>query len=596
MPRADSAFARFLSAPTGPAWRRVGARRRAGVAAPLFSLHSSKSAGVGELTDLPLLGDWCVASGISLIQLLPMNDTGFNFRPYDSESSFALEPLYLNLETLSGVDRAAAKRAHASVKRRFKAGGRRVDFGVKLAKLEKLEELFKKSRRASRGFSAFAKRERSWLLPYVQFKTVKETDSRSWQDWPEPLRRRDPAALAALEKKKSERFEFHSWVQWQLHEQFVAARKTLAKKGVLLMGDLPFLVSRDSADVWAHSDHFKIDFASGAPPDFCFSKGQRWGMPPYDWEGVFASGAHSVKDKLRYASDFYDLFRIDHFVGIFRVWTFPQDSDEGAFDPPDEKKWEAHGRRVLKAILAGSSMLPCAEDLGTVPECSSRVLQEYAIPGTDVQRWARDGAEFRPPDRWRPNGIAAVSTHDLPPLRAWWRWEAGTVDEGVFRARCQSRGWSADEIAPKLFDLSASKHGRLWWREDFDGAHALAHALGRGEREIQDFIGLYRETHGERGRFRNAIGVASGASDAEVERAAIEACQRAASVFGIQLLQDWLSLGNFPAADAWDFRINFPGIVDVRNWSMVIPDPLERLARSRLNPVLKGINERSGRV
>ena len=115
-----------------------------------------------------------------------------------------------------------------------------------------------------------------------------------------------------------------------------------------------------------------------------YKSGQLWGMPPYNWKEMKKDNYAYIKERLRYAENFFDMFRIDHFIGLFRIWTVKKTKRaSGRFDPEDERKWEEHGRKILNVIVENTKMLPTAEDLGTVPDCSPKVLREYGICGTD---------------------------------------------------------------------------------------------------------------------------------------------------------------------------------------------------------------------
>ena len=134
-------YAYFSSSRSAEQWKRMGARRRAGVLTPLFSVYSSKSAGLGEFPDIKLIADWCVKCGMSIIQASPLNDSGFDFAPYCAQSTFALDPMYLRLEDCGeGVKKCAGE--IENVKKSFPAGGRRVDYGIKKAKLKALAKIF----------------------------------------------------------------------------------------------------------------------------------------------------------------------------------------------------------------------------------------------------------------------------------------------------------------------------------------------------------------------------------------------------------------------------------------------------------------------
>ncbi len=594
---------RLLSGRSCRQWRRIGAHRRSGVAAPLFSVFSEASCGIGELPDIKLLVDWCRNTGISIIQLLPLNDVGFNFRPYDAQSMFALDPMYLSLPRLKGVQANTWNADIRRLKDRFPTGSGRVDYRIKAAKLELLGRVFETSAAdIPAELAVFVKRNAYWIEDYALFRVLKEQQQeRDWRDWPLELKDRRPAACEAVRASNSRALLFQKWLQWQLFEQLREAKAYAGKNSVLLMGDLPFLVSRDSADVWAHQDHFKLDFASGAPPDMLYSQGQRWGMPPYNWSHIAAHGYDYVIEKLRYAENFYDLYRIDHVVGMFRIWTIPVIEPEatagvnGAFDPVDEKEWEANGRRLLDVLLDNTGMLACAEDLGTIPPCTFRVLDEYGIPGIEVQRWTRDWGktyDFKVPGAYRPVSLATLATHDMSSLLGWWQFEAGTVDRGLFERACQDHGISFDAIATQLFELAQTQHNRLRWSRSNISEESFLQIIGKDEKEAWSVLDLFRGSIRERSQFLKFLGCPPGTALANPHifmKKALGRVSAASSIFSSLLLQDWLALDTFFDFDAWEARINFPGTVDARNWTLVIPQALEDIQDMPVNLVIREI-------
>lgn len=610
----DYDYSRFLSTLAKSQWGRIGLARRAGVAVPLFSLYSLSSIGIGELRDLKLLVDWCKLTGMSIIQLLPLNDVGFNFTPYDAQSGFALEPMYLAIESLQGVGLKSIGSFSVEIKRlrkSFPAGGRRkrVNYKIKQAKLDLLWKIFKDNQESSREFKDYIRENKFWLEDYALFKVIKEKNSESsWEAWDKPLRQREPLALSRFEKENSERMLFHKWLQWQLCEQFKMVKEYAQSKGVLLMGDLPFLVSRDSADVWARQNYFKLALASGAPPDMYFAQGQRWGMPVYNWEEIARSDYDYIKEKLKYAENFYGLFRIDHAVGMFRVWTIAMDEPLahaglcGKFDPQDEGVWEAQGRRLLSVFTLSTKMLPCAEDLGVIPHCSFKVLEEYGIPGTDVQRWMKDWGrsyDFKPPEGYRKASVAAISTHDSSTLCGWWGYEAGTVDEQLFKRKCQEAGVHFESVKDRIFDRESSLHGRLRWKDEIHSPMALLNALGCQEERCRDIVNLYKESYAERKKFCAYLGLTDEPKDScphELIRKAMEKASASSSIFSIQLLLDWLSIDCMCRCNDWNWRINFPGTIQEKNWSLVMDLSLEEMLDLPINNVIRNINLRAGRA
>lgn len=598
----------FRSSVCGRQWEAVGIRRRAGVNVPLFSLYSGQSVGIGEIPDFKLLIDWCVKTGISIIQLLPMNDVGFDFRPYDAQSTFAFEPMFLRIEDLRGIRASDYSSEIQNLRKRFPCGRARVDYGIKAAKLELFFKMFSSLKGDfPEAFSLFRQQQSFWLRPYALFKVLKELfPDRGWEGWDSSFRNRDAGALAKLESQCADRILFHQWLQWQLAEQFSEVNAYAARHGVFMMGDLPFLVSRDSADVWWHQDYFKLDRVSGAPPDAYIAEGQRWGMPPYRWENIRAQGYDYVKAKVTYASKFFHLFRIDHVVGLFRLWTIANDEPyenaglNGHFDPKDEGLWEDHGRSILSQMIGPTMMLPCAEDLGVVPPCATRVLKEYAIPGMDVQRWNRHwegNGVFKKPEEYRPCSCAVISTHDMPVFAAWWKHEAGTVDEWLFRKICGDYGIDFEGLCAKVF--SERLYGRLRWKPSVADTADLARAAGRGEHEIPALTALCRDSFVEKKNFLDYLGCTDTRPEPVLSDIVLKALEKASesfSVFSVQLIHDYLGAGGYFLEDSWNARVNFPGSVGPHNWSVVLPVSLEEMNRLPVNEAIRKIHQNTGRA
>lgn len=618
-----AAIEEFLKAPTTEQWQKIGVKKRAGVATPLFSLYSQSSIGIGEIPDLKLLADWCVQTGMSIIQLLPLNDTGFKFTPYDAQSTLALDPMYLAVEKIKEANVEPFKEDLNRLKKQFPCGKEKVNYAVKGEKLKLLWQIFQGVfQDEPEGFKTYRRQNRGWLEDFCIFKVIKELRSEAgWEQWETGLKLRDPAVIEAFSKKHKKQIDFQAWLQWQLYLQLKEAKQYANQKGVILLGDLPFLVSRDSADVWSHQDYFKLDRLAGAPPDLYFAGGQRWGMPPYNWPVIEKHNYDYLVTKLKYAENFYDMFRIDHAVGLFRIWTIAMDEPaetegrNGVFDPSDESTWEAHGVKLIRVMLENTGMLPCAEDLGVVPECSYKVLREYSIPGMDVQRWTKhwEIGEFKDPAQYRPNSVAVISTHDMSALKGWWFFEADTIDEILFKRHCENKGISFDAVKGKLFDLKESHYGRLRWRGELSDQGKMLWELGLPEQNAWEFMDLYHGAYSEREKFLNYIfpsGLDSGVRSNLLElnpkkvtvqnfsffvKAVLQKANETASVFSIQLLQDWLSVsGKFPG-DPWLYRINVPGTMSDKNWSLVMPWPLEEILQLPLNSEIRKINQSTSR-
>ncbi len=588
-------------------------RKRSGVLAPLFSVYSKNSFGIGDFNDLKLLCDWAKLTGNSLLQLLPMNEMGQVFCPYDALSSFALEPSYIFLPGLPFPKDRSVKRQINSLKKNFTFDKRYCDYSVKKEKLRIMREVFLMQKDFPDAFRIFKEENFYWLKDFSLFKAIKEFyRGIAWYDWPVPYRDRERGALEDFIAGHTKEIEFEEWMQWQLFEQFKEAKRHAGDKGILLKGDLPILVSRDSSDVWAHPDLFKLEFAAGAPPDMYCALGQRWGMPTYNWEKIEAQGYIYLKEKLKYAGNFYDLLRIDHVVGLFRIWSIPlgepleSKGANGFFDPHDEHLWREHGRRILQVMQGSTDMMLCAEDLGVIPACCTDTLRELRIPGNDVQRWAKDWNvehDFLKAEKYRFLSVAMLSTHDTTNWAAWWENEAGTVDEALFIRKCSDhRQIGFERVRDALFDPCLSRHGRLRWRKEIASADRLFSVLSpqgnipRGH--LVDFLDLWENSFNEKDKLWKILGLRGNARekcDEQIMEAVFNFNLNSNSLFCINNIFDLLYIGGLLKGDPYENRINTPGTVDRRNWSLLAPLSLESLLEEPVNNKIREMVSCSGR-
>lgn len=517
---------------------------------PLFSVHSRRSTGIGDLEDLKLLTDWCKKTGNSILQLLPMNELGNNFCPYESISSFALEPAYAAVDR-DGVSPPFPSQQEGNPTRGGGTSVARVDYRIKELKIKILREIYSEKGRQNRDeVEKFREENAWWVNDFSLFKTLKtHHGNRPWYEWPDAYQNHGSASVKSFYFEHKPEIDFQIWLQWLLHKEFKNAKSYASEKGILLMGDLPVLSSRDSADAWAHPEFFKLDFAAGAPPDMFSRKGQRWGrpgLPTYNWKSIAEDNYRYLKEKLRYAGEFYDILRIDHVVGLFRLWSIPfqepleNEGANGSFDPPDEREWEEHGRKILTVMLDSTKMLLCGEDLGMIPAACPRTMEALAVPGIDVQRWTRDWngtQDFLPPEDYRFLAVSALSTHDTTNWNEWWEKE------------------STDE-----------ERGRFWKHLGLEGP--------------------VRKTAGP-----------------EMTGAALRFILKTKSIFSIQLIFDWLNLAgsNKPersiltGKQSWS-RINKPGTVSDENWSLLLPISLEDLLDHEVCVEIRNLIAESGRI
>lgn len=415
------------------------ARKSAGILVPVFSLRTADDGGIGTYLDaLPFI-DWLKDKGLSVLNILPLNESVLESGcPYTSLSAFALDPVMLKLEALEDVRRSPEALAVLRAPRNLKglaAWSRAAEaqwLPVRLFKFKVLEKAFqrflaqefRRNTPRARAFRRFVQAHADWIDDYAAFRVLKEKYAwESWALWPEDLRRRDPRALARFRDKARASLDFYRWLQWLCYEQWGRVREHARARGVWLLGDMAFLVEKESADVWARQEEFSPDTTVGAPPDMFNPEGQRWGVPAYVWERLEATDFRWWRARLRQACELYDLFRIDHVVGFFRMFVYPAQGRPG-FSPPDEpaqrRRGEAFLRLVMEEVADHGGSYPIAEDLGVIPDFVRAVMASLKIPGYKVLRWEKRGESFIDPPEYPTLSLAVPGTHDTSPLAAWY--------------------------------------------------------------------------------------------------------------------------------------------------------------------------------
>jgi len=545
---------------------------------------------------------------------------GSVFCPYDSVSAFALEPSYIclrNIPAAKDLSRPSTQVPDESIqdeikslKIDFPAAKLHVDYALRKKKMHLLQKVFlKAAENNSAEFQKFKGENAYWLHDFALYKALKEFHQQAaWFDWQDKYKYRDKQAIESFSREHEKEMVFQMWVQWQLYLQFKQVKEYASSKNVFIKGDLPILVSRDSADVWQHPEFFKLEFAAGAPPDMYCAKGQRWGMPTYNWEQIQADGFRYIAEKLKYADNFYDILRIDHVVGIFRIWSIPYNDPlenqglNGFFDPGDESRWGGHGRNILNSMMNNTKALLCAEDLGIIPRVCTDTIKELGIPGNDVQRWVKDWDvrhDFLRPQEYRSLSVAMLSTHDTTNWPAWWENEAGTVDEALFMRKCNDRRIDYERVKKELFDPPLSRHGRLRWRNSVNSVDKFISILGKRYEEVKDFIDMYQNTFQEKEKLWKHFGFSGPMkekSDTKIAEAALEISLNSNAIFCINTIFDWLYLTDLLKGDSYQYRINTPGTISNKNWSLTIPLSLEELLKHKINKKLRSLVAASGRT
>ncbi|MWC28115.1 4-alpha-glucanotransferase [Paenibacillus sp. MMS18-CY102] len=580
--------------------------RKTGVFAPLFSVHSARSAGVGDFEDLKRVVDWCALTGQSIIQLLPMNDRLTSV--YAPSSLFALEPQYIAMERLIGVDQHVAEFAAAAIRRHYPAGQGYVDYAVKGEKLRWLYELYAAIEDPlPQAYYTFVLEQEEWLHEYALYKTIKREHSEDrWETWDEPLRDRHPAALADFERKHAKKIRFFKWLQWQLFEQFREAKAYAESRNVSLMGDFFYIVMSDSVDTWASRDMFQLDRCPGLPPEPGSPRGQRWDdQPVYNWKRMQEDGYRFLTRRVAYQENFFHILRIDHISSFFRVWSIPTNEPwetlglNGRYEPSTYSEWEEQGRAMLAAMQLGTSMALCAENLGPFTTFFTPAVRDLGIPIINFQRWEKDydgTCKFKALKDYDELTMITLSNHDTSCWTDWWENEAGTVEESWFREYCGYLDLHYETVRDKLFNLERSAIGKLRWRDDVDTVDVMLERIQRHAFQVAGLIHRYYCTFQEREQLVNEVlaGIAepSETDSRRMLQAAMIGAMRSNAVFCAHSIIDWLAvLGLVEKEAAAEMRISRPGIADVKDWSLTIPIPLEKLLEEAVVAEAKQIVE-----
>lgn len=413
-------------------FKKIGIYPRHGIALPLFSLRTKQDSGIGEYLDLLPLIDWLSDLGMNILQLLPINDTGHDPSPYSALSSCALNPVYLSLHRLPLIEN------HPHLIDEIKAFCKSNDLlesnpSVNWKKVREFKEpflakyfelVFHKIRKTDH-YQVFIT-QNSWIYEYALFKTLKEIHhDAGWMHFPKAYQNISTEEMKGMLPVYKEKMDFYFLVQFLCHDQMAQVKRHADSKNFLLKGDIPILLSRDSADVYFHKHLFELDLQAGAPPDFYNSHGQNWSFPIFNWEEARKTNFNWWKRRLLSQQDYFHCYRIDHVVGFFRIWSIKEGqlALKGKFTPNNVYIWPAQGEELLRMMIESSTMLPLAEDLGTIPPGVFSLLKQLGILGTRIVRWMRyyenDGT-YIPQEAYEPLTMTSLSTHDAEPTKLWW--------------------------------------------------------------------------------------------------------------------------------------------------------------------------------
>jgi len=395
--------------------------------------------GIGDLGPQAYVWvDFLAGSGCKLWQVLPLGPTGYGDSPYQCFSAFAGNPYLISPEFLLRDDLLHPN--DLVEKTNFSSG--RVDFGAlipwKLNLLERAFIRFSSSPQPAlqKALDSFCAENASWLDDYALFMALKEAHGGgSWEGWPEPLRKREPAALAEARKSLTHHVSRFTFYQFLFFQQWHALKTYANERSIQIIGDIPIFVAYDSADVWAHPELFYLDdegqptVVAGVPPDYFSPTGQLWGNPLYRWDVHKSTGYTWWLERFRAVLKMVDIVRLDHFRGFAGYWEIPagnSTAEHGRWAPGPGVNFFKSVQQAFAPGDVGAShdspTLPIiAEDLGVITSDVVEMRERFNLPGMKVLQFG-----FTSPDdpflphHYPRHCVAYTGTHDNDTARGWY--------------------------------------------------------------------------------------------------------------------------------------------------------------------------------
>ena len=394
--------------------------RKAGILLPIFSLPSHY--GIGTLGQEAYSWiDFLHSAHQKLWQVLPVGPTSYGDSPYQSFSAFAGNPYFIDLDFLCAQNLLTQEECESV---RWEYLPEKIEYKIlydnRFTLLRKAYERY-----ADKNALAAFMEQNAWVNDYALFMAIKDSQSgKSWQEWPEALRNRDPEAIANAAETYHDDVLFYAFLQKIFFEQWGQLKEYANGKDVQLVGDIPIYVAMDSADVWAHQEYFNLDAdgypteVAGCPPDAFSATGQLWGNPTYRWDVLREKNYSWWLERLSMSFKLFGYVRIDHFRGFESYYAIPaQDktAENGCWRPGPDKDFI----RAIKETFDNPHII--AEDLGCFTEEVKELLKVSGFPGMKILQFAFDAREPSNylPHTYEKNCVVYTGTHDNDTLHGW---------------------------------------------------------------------------------------------------------------------------------------------------------------------------------
>ena len=405
-------------------------KRASGILLPVFSLPSEHGIGCFSKEAYQFV-DMLKKAGQSYWQILPLGPTGYGDSPYQSFSTFAGNPYFIDLAALAGegLPTEAESREYDSEEQEESIDYEKI-YKTRFKVLKKAYERFR-DRMAGwhherEAYERFISENAFWLDDYSLYMAVKDkNDGVSWNEWDAPLKNREEEALSEAREELAEEISFYKFQQYEFDRQWKKLHSYANEQGVKIIGDIPIYVAFDSADTWAAPQMFQFDEnnepegVAGCPPDAFSATGQLWGNPLYDWEYHKKTGYEWWIRRIEHCLKLYDVVRIDHFRGFDEYYSIPY----GETTAINGQWMPGPGMDLFRAIeekLGRPEII--AEDLGFLTPSVLKLLKDSGFPGMKVLQFAFDARESSNylPHTYPENCVVYTGTHDNDTTRGWY--------------------------------------------------------------------------------------------------------------------------------------------------------------------------------
>lgn len=452
--------------------------RKSGILLPVASLPSKYGIGAFSKSAYDFV-EMLEAAGQSYWQILPLGPTGYGDSPYQSFSTFAGNPYFIDLETLIYEGYLTREECEAYD---FGQNDRYIDYEkIYLSKFKILRVAYERSRiDEDKDFQQFIKDNSYWLEDYALYMSVKKHFfGKSWCQWDEDIRTRKKTAIEWFKNKYADEIKFYQFQQFMFIKQWLKLKDFANNRGIGIIGDIPIYVAFDSADAWANPELFQFDekmyptAIAGCPPDAFSPTGQLWGNPLYDWEYHKKTSYAWWVRRIAYCFKLYDVLRVDHFRGFDEYYSIPYGSataEKGSW-----KKGPGYDIfRELEKQLGRLNII--AEDLGFLTDSVIELVRKTGYPGMKILEFAFDSREKSDysPYNYDRNCVVYTGTHDNETIVGWYK-NLNAEDK---------------QLAIDYLDIDEKDDSNVHWKFI---RLALASVADLAIIPIQDYLGLGNE-------------------------------------------------------------------------------------------------------